>query len=129
MCSLKCSQGPNHELECKIYSGKDLSQKFDYGQILALRALELKNVNLEKWNRFTLLMDRDEENVIETELLSQYKTTIEFLVDLGYEMSDILHVLGIIRMNSLRLQDPDSKLNQISGKLLIQISRKNTRIN
>ena len=116
-CSNKCvNQGQYwHALECKIFNE---NQKLEKSLILPLRALQLKENRPEKWKKFSLLMDQDEDNKIETELLEQNLNTIETLQSLGYDLKDILKVLGIIRMNSLRLQDPELKTHGITGRVV-----------
>ena len=123
-CSLKrcCSsgsQGQNwHALECKIFQDEKNQTLDFYSLILPIRALQLKESRPEKWKRFSLLMDQDEDNRIESELLEQNKAYIETLKSLGYKNEDIMKVLGIIRMNSLMLQDPELQMHGITGRVV-----------
>ena len=117
-CSLRrCCQGQNwHALECKIFQE---NSKLDYNSlVLPIRALQLKETHPEKWEKFSLLMDQDEDNRIESELLEQNKANIESLKSLGYKTEDIMKVLGIIRMNSLKLQDPELQIHGITGRVV-----------
>jgi len=50
--------------------------------------------------------------------LEQNKANIEALKSLGYKTEDIMKVLGIIRMNSLKLQDPELQIHGITGRVV-----------
>ena len=129
-------KGLNHEPECRVFS-KTLSTNFkfkvrfdrgenhpcpEYDCIAPLRGLELKHNNAKLWNRLLLLMDHDQDNNSNTEFdkIAQVNV-VDFLTKicgLDYQPEEIHRILGIIKTNALKVQDPKMKMKGISGRVV-----------